>query len=96
MEQVHRLLVGDAEAAPEGVAVGREGVAELRLSNGAQALPQVLDVRAEAGRSARESTAACRETNSRAGGPLRRLGPEHLRERDLLPERLVAEPRQED
>ncbi len=48
VEEIERLLVLDAEAAPPGRAVGREGVMRLHAGNPAQALAQLADIGPEA------------------------------------------------
>src|ERR1700738_4731168 len=49
IEQVESLLIVDAESAPKGCPVGREGVMHLHLRHRRQGLSKRVDIRTEAG-----------------------------------------------
>ena len=89
MKQIHRLFVLDAEAVPVRRAVGREGLEQFHLRHGAQALAQRVDVGAETGKVFVDGERPVRDDEQTGRRTLRRLGPEDLRQRDVLPQRLV-------
>ena len=91
VEEIHRLFVLDAEAVPVRRAVGREGLEQLHLRHGAQALAQRVDVGAEAGKVLLDGERPIGDDEQAGRRTLRRLGPEDLRQRDVLRQRLVEE-----
>ncbi|EXI77474.1 MAG: hypothetical protein AW10_03663 [Candidatus Accumulibacter appositus] len=83
MKEVQRLLVVDAEAAPEPGAVGWKAVEDFG-SRPPQPLPQRGDVRAEVGEIAGYRQVAFGGDEEACRLPLRVLDPEHLRQRHRL------------
>lgn len=91
VEQIHRLLRPDTEAAPEIGAVRREAVMQRHTSHGAQPLAQLGDVAAEAREVLGDGQRAFSHHIETFGLAARILEPEYLRERDRLLITLVAE-----
>jgi len=89
MEQLQRLLVLNAEAAPEPSAIGREAVVQLAAA-GAQALAQGADVAAKAAEIGRYGQRAFGGHVQARGLALGVFEPEHLGQRHGLVVALVA------